>query len=681
MQRFLRCRLPARQSASCSLSTTSRSGLFHPNCSSEHKLYQYPRRLPLTTQAKQEDDMKESFYSSSEQICRRLIEDCQVGSMTDGDWKDAARVLDRCHTCVEWAWKLLDRLVAEERHAQLFSSSSLFAHHHHDHHQAHLFTNLLNKAVDAWRLSTQCVVSMDPNFILAKVHGYAPYLLPDVRTYSMLVDAVTKKGKDPKQAPLFAAFILDRMQREYEGGNLQVRPNEYTYGVVLEAWARSGLPEAAERTEQLLQDMKKNGVMPTNRCYHAAIAASGQRDGGHRAEALLNNMLESEHVEVDAYSFGAVLNVWAKSGAPDAAQRALAIFNRMRQLYELGNNKALKPNAYVLSSVLVTMGRSGQPQEAEDLLLQMEEEYKAMGDPDMRPTVAAYNAVIDAWSRSRDPNGPLRAESLLEQMLVENGSSPDTISFNSVIAGWSRSHDPRAVMKAESILELMQEVNKAGNKNVRPNTISFNSVIAALSKSRQPQAADRAEAILEQMKRMYEEGNKDVKPNTRSFNSVIAAWSRSRHPQAAARAEAILERMHKLHEAGDPDVKPNTISYGSVIAAWSRSRDPQAPLKAESVLQHMHKLHEEGNRDVKPNTICYNSAIAAWSKCRGNPDAAVRAESLLRRMQKIHKTGDFDVKPDAITYSCVIQSWSISKDPKAKQRITALTNELDRLKR
>jgi pentatricopeptide repeat protein len=587
--------------------------------------------------------------------------------MTNADWQDAARVLDRCHHGVEWAWKLLDRLVAEERHAQIFSSF----------HETHLSTDLLNKAVDAWRLSPH--VTMDPNLILAKMQGYAPNLYPDVRTYSMLVDAVTKKCNDPKQAPIFATLILDRMQREYEGGNSQVQPNEYTYGVVLEAWARSGLPEAANKTEQVLQEMEKEGVMPTNRCYHAAIA-SGPRDG-RRAEALLEKMLSSPTVEVDAYSFGAVLNVWSKSGALDAAQRALAVFNRMEQLNETTEDDALKPNAFIYSSVLVTLGRSGQPQAAEDLLRQMQQNYEATGDADMRPTVVAYNAVMDAWSRSRDPNGPLRAESLLQQMLSDEGASPDTISFNCVIAGWSRSRDTRAAQKAESILALMHEMNKARNLDVKPNTISYNSVIAALSKCRHPQAAERAEATLERMKKLHEEGNRDVKPNTRTFNSVIAAWSRSKKPQAAERAEAVLERMHKLHKAGDRDVIPNTITYGSVIATWSRSRDPQAALKAESVLQRMHTLHKEGNREVKPNTICYNSALAAWSKCRSDSNAAERAESLLRRMQEMHNAGDLDVKPDAISYSCVIQGWSNSKDPKAKQRISVLKIELNRLKR
>jgi pentatricopeptide repeat protein len=454
--------------------------------------------------------------------------------MTNDDWKDAARVLDRCHHGVEWAWQLLDRLVAEERHAQIFSSF----------YETHLSTDLLNKAVDAWRLSPQN--TMDPNSILAKIQGYAPNLYPDVRSYSMLVDAVTKKGNDPKQAPVFATLILDRMQREYEGGNSQVQPNEYTYGVTLEAWARSGLPEAANKTEQILQDMEKVGVRPTNRCYHAAIA-SGPRDG-RRAEALLEKMLSSANVEVDAYSFGAVLKVWSKSGAPDAAQRALAVFNRMEQLHETRGDDALKPNAYIYSSLLSILGRSGQPQAAEDILRQMQQSYEATGDANMRPTAVAQNAVMDAWSRSRDPNGPMRAETLLKQMLSDDSVSPDTISFNCIIAGWSRSRDPRAAQKAESILALMHGMNKAGNLDVKPNTISYNSVIAALSKSRHPQAAERAEAIMEQMKRLHEEGNSDVKPNTRTCNSVIAAWSRSKHPQATERAESILERMHKVHK-------------------------------------------------------------------------------------------------------------------------------------
>lgn len=62
--------------------------------------------------------------------------------------------------------------------------------------------------------------------------------------------------------------------------------------------------------------------------------------------------------------------------------------------------------------------------------------------------------------------------------------APNTICFNAVIDAYARSKgiDNKAV-KAELILERMTEESNKGNKVIRPDTITFNTVINAAARS------------------------------------------------------------------------------------------------------------------------------------------------------------------------------------------------------
>jgi len=87
---------------------------------------------------------------------------------------------------------------------------------------------------------------MKADKVLERIDGFAPYLLPDVQTYNMLVDA--KILQDPSEAGRFAESILERMYQESHV-NPSVLPNVVSYKCIITAWAKSGVPDAGEKAE------------------------------------------------------------------------------------------------------------------------------------------------------------------------------------------------------------------------------------------------------------------------------------------------------------------------------------------------------------------------------------------------------------------------------------------------
>jgi hypothetical protein len=73
-------------------------------------------------------------------------------------------------------------------------------------------------------------------------------------------------------------------------------------------------------------------------------------------------------------------------------------------------------------------------QRAEAILQHMHKRYQTTGQNNLRPTTGIFNAVINAWARSKDKIAPSRAEQILQWMdnLHKTNPSiqPDKYTFN-----------------------------------------------------------------------------------------------------------------------------------------------------------------------------------------------------------------------------------------------------------
>lgn len=73
-------------------------------------------------------------------------------------------------------------------------------------------------------------------------------------------------------------------------------------------------------------------------------------------------------------------------------------------------------------------------QRAEEILQEMNRIYQQTGQENLRPTTGIFNAVINAWARSRDKMAPSRAEQILQWMHTLHETNPtiqpDKYTFN-----------------------------------------------------------------------------------------------------------------------------------------------------------------------------------------------------------------------------------------------------------
>jgi hypothetical protein len=170
--------------------------------------------------------------------------------------------------------------------------------------------------------------------------------------------------------------------------------------------------------------------------------------------------------------------------------------------------------------------------------------------------------LVDAWARSGEGGAAAqRAEALLQHMhqLYQSGGHkelrPTNAIFNAVINAWARSREKLAPVRAKQILNWMQ--NLSSDLDIQPDKYTFNTVIHAWAKAGGTDGATKAQELLARMHIMYQAGNVLAKPDTISYNVVINAWAKRGGKGAANEAEKLLLRMHRLHEMGDPDVLDN----------------------------------------------------------------------------------------------------------------------------
>ena len=141
-----------------------------------------------------------------------------------------------------------------------------------------------------------------------------------------------------------ATELVEKMEDWYEDGVLAVKPNVVNYSVVLDCLAYARKSSAAERAEQMLQQMAESddpNVRPNVVSYNCVIKAwSYARDprSTNRITAVLRDLIDQSEnnpkMRPNENTFGTILKFLADSDVPDKAKRARAIENLMNMFLE-----------------------------------------------------------------------------------------------------------------------------------------------------------------------------------------------------------------------------------------------------------------------------------------------------------------------------------------------------------
>lgn len=266
---------------------------------------------------------------------------------------------------------------------------------------------------------------------------------PNVRTYSTVIDAWSRRPPRHGRSAARAQSVLDRLSSLYdETDDEELKPNRVSYNSAINAWAKSGIGrDGAVRAERLLDDMEREGgIVPDVVSYNAAMhawARSGEDDAGERAESILrraNSRAETdsatdeggvEAAKPNARTFATAIDAWTRSSSPSSALRAHQLLIDAERLYASARDESVRPNVVAYSSVINAYARSTLPDKASIAvrLLRKMIELSATGENrEATPTLVTYNSVLNACATSHARGGD--GETGAATVDFDDGASP-----------------------------------------------------------------------------------------------------------------------------------------------------------------------------------------------------------------------------------------------------------------
>ena len=127
---------------------------------------------------------------------------------------------------------------------------------------------------------------------------------------------------------------------------------------VIHAWAKSGGKEAAVKAQQLLTNMRRmhqegNSMSQPDTitvCFLLGCCYCANDDSLSLTEQIFTSILQ----------YNVVINAWAKSGSKGAAAEAEKLLSEMHRLHEQGDPN-VKPNVVTYGAVIDAYAKSGEP--------------------------------------------------------------------------------------------------------------------------------------------------------------------------------------------------------------------------------------------------------------------------------------------------------------------------------
>ena len=575
---------------------------------------------------------------------------------------------------------------------------------------------------------------------------------PDFVLYSSVIDAVAHAGNVERAQTLLRELMEKRAAAVADGGKGVVLEESssssfsgaYSVASILEAYRnRIGLKQqkaavVVQQMEAFLNEMENLAgsndklaiFRPNEVCYAILIGAYVRLGDPQRAESILEHVLKlqkSRSPKMPLTSvWNGVLEVWTKSGHPEAVQRATNLVKLMEDMSK--EDSSCQPNVNTYNILLNCHANSSTPirgsfnskllnaRKAQEIFDRMQG-----GEIAVRPNEVSCDTVLSVWCKA---NCPGDAERLLVRMCEEavaatgrNNPQQQTSSvrkeqppsvvrptsrhFTTVMNGWAgiaKTHpgNEQPLQRIENLLKAMQDLHSSKGLDTKPTLIAYNIFLNCLSHSRDPRAPDRVESILR-----FILDTSDLRPDATTYNSVLTAWSRSKRPEALPRAQQLFDEMklmdsetnrvisahsytilmsfysqrnkpEKVQQLFDEmmqsgNLRPNFYTYTALLHAWANAGNPH---EAARVLQQILRDYEEGNfgSDAIVSTAIFNGVLNAWLRSH-RPDAAEKAEDGLRSMYSLAASRRFGLQgPDLISFSTVIKAYSFSDHPERARR-------------
>jgi pentatricopeptide repeat protein len=682
----------------------------------------------------------------------------RLGSLTPEQWIDAEQMImwwsvQRSGESVRLSFALLERILQEQMHHQSSSSSSTLQTSTAWESSHWLNADLLNRILNNWRVvwweqhEQLDYDTYSPRSVRKTIEQYlSQYNFPmneksmylileaevtrptDVQSPSVPPAATLHTNHNKNHAtPEFAHEILDGLIQRYQETDVtDFLPSTELFNLVMKAWLVSGrIEETAAKCETLCELMQQLHV-PVNvrtcrRIIHAHVATKSL-EGMTRAQDRLLRMhteylVGNEQVRPDSAAVATVIAGWSQSGAPDAGQKAIHLYqtfeeyiqyNKVRVINSLltclsrSNRKedieeveqlfwklftqkpsatdTLSPDATTYLILISAAAKLRRPDKAEAALQRLLD-AGVNGQLDMNVTNEHVTTVVSAWARSNHPNKVKQINALLAKMEAlsrsENNDNlqPSLETYNALLSCYTDGQQLFAGSQAEKILMELQARALAGDKRYLPDKITYTTVIKALARHG---LSERALRVLDEMYNDFQSGNEKARPDLMTYNTVLTSFAKEKRAKdGAVKAAKFFETMKELATSGFID-KLDAVSYSSLIHACANSKQGERNVLAEAAekaFRDMQAAYKKGNESLQPTHMLYNGLLNVWAKA-GRPD---RAGDILREMYLDFQGGNLKARPDVTSFNTLIKALAFSKLPEAGEQAEEIVQRMKTL--
>jgi hypothetical protein len=214
-----------------------------------------------------------------------------------------------------------------------------------------------------------------------------PHCQPTSRVFNTIINAHAKSPNVAEGARK-ALVLMEKMQdmSNQRGGDKAVAPDTVTFNSVMTVLSKVGSEESAKQAQTLL----------------------------HILEQQQHTFVYNRNCGPSVRSYGAALQAWANVETPEGAAQAQAMLDRMQIQQQIGDDEGdlqqnqqqqqVRPNTVCVNVVLSAWARSGHPEQAHKAHALFEQlcEGKILGENGMpvQPDVVSFNAALYACTHS-----------------------------------------------------------------------------------------------------------------------------------------------------------------------------------------------------------------------------------------------------------------------------------------
>jgi len=211
-----------------------------------------------------------------------------------------------------------------------------------------------------------------------------------------------------------------------------------SYTTFIAILAAAGDAERAHQVAQQMADCNTNNIQPNTQTWNTVLHAYVRCGELERAEGVLKQMeaatstQQQQQQQPDSVTFSTLLDGWAKSGRPDAVTQMQDLLHRM-------TTAGVVPRFWTYVTLVHAHARQGDAARAEALVRDMYEQSQSSSSSSssqnnngVKPNTQLVTAVLDAWQKSRRPDGAERAQALLDWMMdvQDRDLAPNEYSFS-----------------------------------------------------------------------------------------------------------------------------------------------------------------------------------------------------------------------------------------------------------